>query len=340
MAKNEEKKLGVALAGLGTYSCDELGPALTQTKHCYLAGIITDEASKANEWKEKYQLDEKNIYTYDNMDNIADNKDIDIVYIVLPVYLHKEFTCRAAKAGKHVICEKPMAMNVQQCMEMIKMCNDQNVKLSIGYHLHFEPFNLEMMRLGQKEIYGKVLNIEAQNGFVYKDDEDTWRLDKEKAGGGSLMHMGIYTIQAARYVTGEEPIFVTARGEKTRPQLFKEVDETAYFKLEFPGGATAECVSSYNKDMNFLKVKAEKGWFELTSAYRYKNMKGETIEGPMNFDPNVNQQALQMDDFALCIKENKTSRVSGEEGLRDMKVIEAVYKSIVSGKKQAIDGTL
>lgn len=336
MAKNEEKKIGVALAGLGTYSYDQLGPALKQTKDCYLAGIITDEASKVKEWKEKYQLDKKNIYTYDNMDNIADNKDIDIIYIVLPVYLHKEFTGRAAKAGKHVICEKPMAINVQQCMQMIKMCNDQNVKLSIGYHLHFEPFNLEMMRLGQQEIYGKVLNIDAENGFVYKDDADTWRLDKEKAGGGSLMDMGIYTIQAARYVTGEEPIFVTAREEKTRPQLFKEVDETVYFTLEFPGGTVANCVSSYNRDINFLKVKAEKGWFELTSAYRYKDMQGETIEGPMKFDPNVNQQARQMDDFALCIKENRTSGVSGEEGLKDMKVIEAVYKSIDSGKKEAI----
>ena len=173
--------------------------------------------------------------------------------------------------------------------------------------------------------------------FVYKDDADTWRLDKEKAGGGSLMDMGIYTIQASRYVTGEEPLFVTAREEKTRPQLFKEVDETVYFTLEFPGGAVANCVSSYNKDLNFLKVKAEEGWFELTSAYRYKDMKGATIDGPMTFDPNVSQQARQMDDFALCIKENKTSPVSGEVGLKDMKVIEAVYKSIASKKKESID---
>ena len=165
MAKSKGKKLGIALAGLGTYSYDELGPALTQTQHCYLAGIITDETSKANEWKEKYKLNDKSIYTYDNMDSIAENNDIDIVYIVLPVYLHKEFTERAARAGKHVICEKPMAMNVLECMEMIKVCNDQNVKLSLGYHLHFEPFNLEMMRLGQQEIYGKVLTIDAQNGF-------------------------------------------------------------------------------------------------------------------------------------------------------------------------------
>ncbi len=250
--------------------------------------------------------------------------------------MHKEFTIRAAKAGKHVICEKPMAMNVKECEEMIAACKKENVMLSIGYHLQFEPFNLEMMRLGQQKIYGNVLSIDARNGFVYNDDADSWRLDKEKAGGGSLMDMGIYTIQAARYITGEEPLFVTAHEEKTRPELFKEVDETVYFQLEFPGGTIANCVSSYNKDLNYLRAKAEKGWFELTAAYRYKDLAGFNIDGPMNFDPNVNQQAHQMDDFATCILENKHSRVSGDEGLKDMKVIEAVYKSIASGKKELI----
>ena len=331
------KKLGIALVGLGTYSCDQLGPALKETTNCYLAGIVTDEHSKEEEWKNKYSIPGRNVYNYENFDGIVDNADIDIIYIVLPVSMHKEFTIRAARAGKHVICEKPMAMNVSECRQMINICKQQNVMLSIGYHLHYEPYNLEMMRLGQQKIYGPVISIDAQNGFTYKGDPDAWRLDKEKAGGGSLMDMGIYTIQAARYTTGEEPVFVTAREENTRPELFKEVEDTVYFKLEFPGGAIANCVSSYSKDLNFLKVKARDGWFELTSAYRYDNMAGATTDGPMSFDPNVNQQALQMDDFAKCILENKPSRISGEEGLKDMKVIEAVYKSIASGKRESID---
>ncbi len=176
MTTSAKKKLGIALVGLGTYSSDQLGPALKQTINCYLAGIVTDESSKENEWKDKYNIPEKNIYNYENFDSIYDNSDIDIIYIVLPVSMHKKFTIRAAKA--------------------------------------------------------------------------------------------------------------------------------------------------------------EKGWFELTAAYRYKDMAGFTIDGPMNFDPNVNQQARQMDDFATCILENKHSRVSGDEGLKDMKVIEAVYKSIASGEKR------
>ena len=258
------------------------------------------------------------------------------MYVVLPVSMHKEYTIRAAKAGKHVICEKPMALNVQECREMIDACKNANRMLSIGYRLHFEPYNMEMMRLGQQKIYGPVLNIDCQNGFAYNGDPNAWRLKKAMAGGGGLMDMGVYTIQGARYVTGEEPIFVTAREEKLRPDFFKEVDETVYYELEFPGGTIAKGVSSYNKNCNHLKAKAEKGWFELSSAYRYGGMAGATSDGPMKFDPNVNQQALQMDDFAKCIVENKPTRVPGEEGLKDIKIVEAIYRSIASGKKEAL----
>ncbi len=336
MDGNRKKKLGVALLGLGTYSTDQLGPALRQTKNCYLAGIISDDRSKEKKWIEDYNISRANVYTMEDFDNIAFNADIDIVYVVLPVFMHKEYTIRAARAGKHVICEKPMAMDVAECLEMIAACESAGKKLSIGYHLHFEPYNLEMMRLGQDKIFGKVLSIESGNGFVISDHPSSWRLKKNLAGGGSLMDMGIYTIQGARYITGEEPMFTTAREEKTRPDMFKEVDETVYFTLEFPTGAIANCVSSFSRNLNYLKAVAEEGWFELTSAFRYDGMSGATSDGPMRFDSDLNQQSVQIDDFAECIIENKISRVSGEEGLKDMKVIEAIYKSIKSGQREAI----
>jgi predicted dehydrogenase len=171
---------------------------------------------------------------------------------------------------------------------------------------------------------------------VWGGDPNAWRLKKALAGGGGLMDMGVYTIQGARYVTGEEPISVTAKEEKTKPELFKEVDETVFYQLEFPSGIIANGKSSYNANWNDLKVNAEKGWFELTEAYRYNGMKGATSNGPMTFDPDVNQQALQMDDFAQCVMQNKQSRIPGEEGLKDMKVVEAIYRSIASGKKEKI----
>jgi predicted dehydrogenase len=161
-------------------------------------------------------------------------------------------------------------------------------------------------------------------------------LKKALAGGGGLMDMGVYTIQGARYTTDEEPTYVSAKEEKTRPDIFKEVDETILYTLEFPGGAIAHGQSGYNADWNHLKVKAERGWFDLTEAYRYGGMAGATSKGPMNFDSNVNQQALQMDNFAQCITQNKATIVPGEEGLKDMKVIEAIYRSIASGKREKI----
>src|SRR5215469_1472311 len=219
-------KLGVALVGLGSYSTYELAPALMETKNCYLAGIVTGTPAKEKTWASKYNIPQKNIYNYQNFDNIASNPDIDIVYIVLPVSMHKEYSIRAAQAGKHVISEKPMAVSSGDCSEMIEACKKANRKLSIGYRLHFEPYNQEMMRLGQQKVYGKLLHIDCGNGFVYGGDPNAWRLKKALAGGGGLMDMGVYCIQGARYVTGEEPIYVTAREEKTRAELFKEVDET------------------------------------------------------------------------------------------------------------------
>src|ERR1041384_950604 len=158
-------KLGIALMGLGHYATKQLAPALEKTDHCYLAGVVTGTPAKAKKWKRKYDLPDKNIYNYENFDEITDNPDIKIVYVVLPNALHKEYVVRAAKAGKHVICEKPMALTVEECDEMIEACRAANVTLSIGYRLHFEPHNLEMMRLGQEQVYGKIKDIVAEDGM-------------------------------------------------------------------------------------------------------------------------------------------------------------------------------
>jgi len=328
-------KLGIALVGLGGYSTGQLAPALQSTSNCYLAGIVTGSPEKAASWSAKYNIPQKNIYNYENFDRIIDNPAIDIVYIVLPVSMHKEFTIRAAKAGKHVICEKPMALNAAECRDMIAACKQANRMLSIGYRLHFEPHHIEVMRLGQKEIYGKLKSLDASNGFTW-GSKPTWRLKKAMSGGGALMDMGIYAIQASRYTTGQEPLFVTAREDKkSNPSLFAEVDDTIHWELEFPGGLVTTGKSSYSNNWSSLNVEAQKGKFELSPAYGYGGIAGKNAEGIMNI-PNINQQAAQMDDFARCVFEKKATRVPGEEGLKDMKVIDAIYKGISSGKKEAI----
>ncbi|WP_158824714.1 Gfo/Idh/MocA family protein [Mucilaginibacter lacusdianchii] len=328
-------KLGIALVGLGGYSKGQLAPALQQTEHCYLAGLVSGSPQKAKDWAKQYNVPEKNIYNYQNFDEIKNNPDIDIVYVVLPVAMHKEYTIRAAQASKHVICEKPMALNAHDCQEMIDACKKANKMLSIGYRLHFDPRHQEVMRLGQKEELGKLTAFEAANGFTWGNNT-TWRLKKALAGGGSLMDMGVYTIQAARYTFGKEPIAVTARQEKTRPAIFSEVDETVYFDLEFPGGVIAHCKSSYNNNWSSMKATAERGTFELAPAYGYDGLQGKVNQKPMPFPP-INQQAAQMDDFAQCVALNKLTRVAGDEGFKDMKVIDAIYRSLDNnGRRETI----
>ncbi|MEJ8802354.1 Gfo/Idh/MocA family protein [Pontibacter sp. H249] len=333
----QNKKLGIALVGLGEYSSSQLAPALQETQNCYLAGIVTGTPSKAATWKKKYNIPDKNIYNYKTIDQIRENPDIDIIYIVLPNGMHAEYTIKAAETGKHVICEKPMATSVEDCKRMIDACNRNNVKLSIGYRLHFEPHHQRVMELGQQQVYGAVRKIEASDSFVIPENLGNWRLDKKLAGGGPLMDLGIYCVQGAIYTLGQTPTAVTVKfGKVTKPKLFDEVEETINWQMEFPTGALADCRSSYNKQGNRLYANAEKGWWELQPSFSYSGIEGRTSDGPMNIK-NVNQQARQMDDFAACILENKETRVPGEMGLRDVKILMAIYEAARTGKKVDIN---
>jgi len=335
MKQKKDGKLGIALVGLGGYAGGQLAPALQQTEHCYLAGIVTGTPSKIEQWKSKYTIPDANVYNYQNFDSIKDNKDIDIVYVVLPNSMHAEYVIRAAQAGKHVICEKPMAMNVKECDDMIAACKKAGKMLSIGYRLHFEPYNLEMARLGTKKIYGNIKKMSAGFGFPARDPNQ-WRLNKALSGGGPLVDVGVYCIQGFCYTTGLNPIAVTAKeGPKTDPDKFKNVEESLTWQMEMPGGIICEGKSSYAENLNFLKADAEKGTFQLTSAYGYGGQAGNTPEGPMNF-PRVNQQAKQMDDFAQAIKNNRSTPVPGEMGKRDVRIIEAIYESMNTGKRVTI----
>jgi predicted dehydrogenase len=327
---NSTGKLGIALVGLGYYSTCQLAPALQQTSDCYLAGIVTGTPAKVNEWQQKYTIPDRSIYSYNNFDEINTNPDIDIVYIALPNSMHVEYVLRAAKAGKHVICEKPMALRVEDCDKMIAACKEAGTRLSVGYRLHFEPYNLEMQRMGQQKIFGDLQKIKAGFGFVA---EPGWRLDKDMSGGGPLQDLGIYCIQGACYITGMEPVAVTAQeGINHHPEKFRNIEESLTWQLEFPNGVTAECKTSYNEAYNFLHGEAENGWFELSPAYDYVGIKGRTAEGPLQL-PAINQQAKQLDDFAKAIKENRPSPVPGEMGRRDVVIIQAVYEAMRTGKK-------
>ncbi len=329
-------KLGVALVGLGGYATGQLAPALLQTEHCYLAGIVTGTPAKAAAWKEKYNIPDKNIYNYDTYDAIKDNPDIDIIYVVLPNSMHAAYTIRGFEAGKHVICEKPMAITVDDCDKMIAVAKKANKFLSIGYRLHYDPYNLEMVRLAKDKVYGDVKKITS--GFGFNAQKGIWRLDKKLAGGGPLMDLGIYCMQGLMYVTGMEPVAVTAQQSPISDATkFIDIEETLTCQFEMPNGIRAEFVTSYTDSHNFLKAEAENGWFQISPAFNYDGLKGKTSDGKkVEFAP-LSQQAKQMDGIALSIKEGKPSKVPGEMGRRDVKIIEAIYEAMRTGKRITIN---
>ena len=324
----KDGKLGVALVGLGSYSTHQLAPALEQCKNAYLAGVVTGTPSKAKAWQKRYNLPAANVYSYDNFDSIANNKDIDIVYIVLPHSMHAEYTIRAAKAKKHVICEKPMATSVADAQKMLAACTENGVQLAIGYRLHYEPYHQRVMELGQKQKYGKVKSIKTSNGSDRtKGSVDAWRLDKELSGGGALMDMGVYCLQGACYTLGKTPVAVTAKfGEKTHPTVFHDVEQSLTWQMYFDDGVVAECYTTYDKNTDELSAEAEKGWWKLSPSFGYDGKKGESSEGKISF-PEVYEQVVQIDAQVESFRKGVKPVTSGEMGIRDMKIIAAIYES-------------
>jgi predicted dehydrogenase len=330
-----ERKLRVALCGLGSYATNQLAPGIEKSKNCELVGIVTGTPEKAAKWKEKYKLQDKNIYNYENFDQIATNPDIDVVYIVLPNSMHADFVIRTAKAGKHVITEKPMSISVKEAKEMIEFCQKAGVKLGVGYRLHYEPFTQEIMRLVKDKDFGKVKFVETK--FAWRNrNPNAWRMQNKYSGGGALMDVGIYCINASRYATGEEPISVTAQAVKTEPEIYRDIEETILWQLKFRSGAIASGMSSYATNAQKLSIHYENGGLDLAPAYDYGPLKGSTNKGPLEM-PVVHHQAYQMDGFADAILNNKPILTPGEEGLKDMIIIEAIKKAAKTGKEVKIN---
>jgi predicted dehydrogenase len=329
--------LRVAIMGLGSYGT-RVALAMKDCTKAKLVGVISGTPSKIPTWQTQYNIPEKNCYNYENFDNIKNNPDIDAVYIITPNALHKDEAIRVAKAGKHVICEKPMAINAKEGEEMIAACKKANVKLLVGYRMHFEPKTLEVIRMRKDDEFGKILFFQGLSGFRIGDPTQ-WRLKKELAGGGAMMDIGIYSINGARYMVGEDPVWVTAQETKTNKEKFKEgVDETIQFQLGFPSGAVASCLSTYNMNgLDKFYLNGEKGYAEMQPSTNYGPIVGKTHKGELDY-PHVTHQTVQMDKMAEIILEGKQPPVpiDGEEGLKDLKIIDGIYAAIKTGKKVSL----
>lgn len=330
--QSHKSGIGVALVGLGGYSTYQLAPALQITRYCHLAGIVTGSPDKIPQWQQKYGIPDKNVYSYDTMHNIADNPDIDVIYIVVPTGLHARYAIKAAETGKHVWCEKPMAMNTTECQAIIDACKKNKVQLSIGYRMQHEPNTKTLISYAESNPFGKQTSIISRAGYAGGGGSG-WRFKKDM-GGGAMYDMGVYTVNGIRYASGVDVVAVErAQHILSRPELFTEVDETTDYSLSLSNGLIAHGRTSIGENINVLRVDCMNGWYQLSPMQSYTGVVGERSDG-MKLDVLVDsQQALQMDDDALAIINNTKVMVPGSEGIKDIAVIEAIFQSAAEGKR-------
>ncbi len=330
------KKLGWAVVGLGSLAIYEILPAFAKCEKSKLVALVSGHPDKANKLAQRYGVSQKSIYNYQNYDSLKDNPDVDIIYIVLPNGMHAEYTVRGHQAGKHVLCEKPMANNPAECQQMIEAAKKADKKLMIAYRCRYEPYNQEAIRIARSKELGPTQMILADAGFSI-GDPNQWRLTKTLGGGGSMMDIGIYALNASRYLSGEEPAEVNAMIYSTPGDVrFKAVEEHVTFQLRFPSGILANCSSSYGYfHQSHFRVMGTEARLCMDPATWYSGLRmwierGNKIE---DLDlPVVDHFASEMDHMSECVMQNKEPLTPGEEGLRDLKIIAGIYEAAQSGK--------
>ncbi len=333
------ERLGWAVVGLGKFALGEILPHFPDCKLSTPVALVSGDAAKARDVGSRYGIG--SLYSYDNFDSIRDNPDIDVVYIILPNSLHADYAIRALEAGKHVFCEKPMAISVDQCERMIAAARRNNRQLGIAYRAHWEPHNVRAREMVQAGEIGQLRHFQSMHGRPLKPTEDAadqWRAKKALAGGGSLYDIGIYALNAARMFAGEEPEEVSAiiHNPPGDPR-FAEVEDLVSFRLRFPSGATADCSSSYSiKEEKNYQLYGTKASLRLDPATDYYSnslmLKGEKEEREIETDPASMQFSAEMDGFSEAVMANRPFRTPGEDGLRDVRLMQAIYRSARDGR--------
>jgi predicted dehydrogenase len=330
------KKMGWAIVGLGTLSIYQILPAFAKCEKSKPVALVSGHPDKANKLALRYGINPKNIYNYQNYDSIKENPEVDIIYIVLPNSMHAEYTIRGFQAGKHILTEKPMASTPEDCQKMIDAGRAAGKKLMVAYRCRYEPYNQEAIRIARSGELGATQVILADAGFNI-GNPDQWRLKKDLAGGGSMMDIGIYALNASRYLSGEEPTEVNAfMYNAPGDPRFKEVEENVNFQLRFPSGAMANCTSSYGYfQQSHYRVVGTQGWLDMDPATWYSGLRMKVARKNTVAEvelPVRDHFAMEMDHMSQCAMDNREPLTPGEEGLKDIRLILAVYEAARTGK--------
>lgn len=339
------RKIRYAVVGLGAFAQSDALPAFAAAENSELVALVSGDAAKRAELAQKYDVEDH--YAYEQYDQLLNSGNVDAVYISVPNHLHCDYTIRAAKAGIHVLCEKPMAITVAECEKMIVAARDNQIKLMIAYRLHLEPANLQAIevvqsgQIGEPRIFTSLFTQQTMEGDI--------RLDKE-IGGGTLDDIGIYCINAARYIFQDEPIAVFATTANNGEERFREVAEMTSVIMRFPNERLATFTCSFGaKRIETYQVVGTKGDLRVELAYSTQGPLKHILtiphdEGSANdaqpqersFEPH-NQLVAEFVHFSDCILNDKEPEPSGIEGLIDVELIQALYRSIETGKFVRLD---
>ena len=341
LALPPDQRVGWAVVGLGDFALNQILPSIGDTRLCRLSAVVSGNPEKARAVAAAYGVEPRSVYSYDDFDRIRDNPDVQVVYVILPNALHRDWTIRAARAGKHVFCEKPMAVTPEDCRAMIGACREAGRKLMVAYRAQFEPHSMLARQMIREGRIGTVRSVSGEHGRMLELDKprDQWRARRELAGGGSLYDIGIYNINSARFLLGEEPVEVTATlRDPDDPRVSVEVNVD--WTMRFASGTRAVFNSSYGyKNTKRLQVMGTEGTIELDPATEYYGnrllLKKEQSVEQREIRP-TNQFAAEMDHFAECVMRNRTPQTPGEEGLRDVQIMQAIYEAARTGRPVAV----
>jgi predicted dehydrogenase len=334
------RKIGYAVVGIGNIARNSILPAFANCRRAKLVALVSRDKQKAAAAQAKFKAAIS--YPTKDYESCLENPEISAVYIATPQGEHEEFTVRAAEAGKHVLCEKPLAATVAQSARMVEACRRQGVLLMTAYRKYFEPAALYLKSLVSNGSLGRIDMIHTSFSELFTPGvSPAWLLDPALAGGGPMMDLGVYCVNTSRWLAGENPVEAVAQSWRHDTQRFKDVEEGVTFRLKFPSGLVVQGSSTYGAAMSsFIFVQGTQGWVSLSPAYPFEDERrvtgkiaGRSVDRRFKA---LDEFALEIDAFAFAIQNKKAVECDGIQGHHDMIILQAIYESARIGQPVAI----
>jgi predicted dehydrogenase len=336
------KRVGYAVVGMGFISETSVLPAFRHSKKCKLVALVSHDPKRAKQLGAKFGV--KDCYGYENYDQVLNHPGVEAVFVASINGEHAEQTLRAAAAGKHVLCEKPLGITVEECRRMVEACKENHVRLMTAYRKYFEPGSVALKKLITSGKLGQLRHMFSTYTEAVDPAKVRWQLNRRLAGGGSLMDIGIYCVNTMRWLAGTTPTEATARAWTDDPKRFSEVEDSIAFQLTHPGGLVCQGTSSYSsKAASFVQVHGDKGWAALNPAFAFEEerrlfgkLRGNWFEQKFKV---MDEFVLELDYFADCIRRQRDPKSDGVEGLLDVATIQAIYQSARENRTVAVDSS-